>query len=187
MSAFFLESGWFWGILSIFLAFVGFAGSRGTGKKAFLFGGVGAGILTAALGAYLVLGVPTDRKAVRASIDGLAVAIANNDVDGVLKFVSQDASRTRRLANYQLRLAKIEWTKVRDYKLLELNHHMSPPRALVRFRGTVSGTAGALEGASFTVVVEFTSVELRKDSDGIWRVTDNCEFNYPGFQTGGSD
>ncbi|MCF0234618.1 MAG: hypothetical protein HUK22_06525 [Thermoguttaceae bacterium] len=183
MPDFLFESVAFWGATAACAVVGGYVVGTGVGKRWPLFAGVALGMALAALGSALVFGVQTDRKAARRTIEELADRIAANDLQGVLGLVSEDAPRARGLAIRHLSYVQIEWTKIREFEILEINRHKSPPKARVAFRGTVSGRTSDLD-APFTVIINFREVELRLEN-GVWRVTDKCEFEYPGYSTDG--
>jgi len=185
-SALLTESLLFWAVVAASCAFCGFALATGLAKRQYAVGGACVAFGLLALGIVLVFFVDTDAKSVRRSIDGLADAVARNDVEGVLALVSPDAERTRGLASSHMKLANIERAKVSDYKLLEITRATSPPRARVSLRGVVSGKSSSFDAYPFTIIVDFTQVELRLGQDGVWRVTDECEFRYPGYATEGA-
>ena len=185
MTTLFTESILFWLIAASACAFCGFALSTGLAKRQYAVGGVCFALCLAALGVVLVYCVDTDAKSVRRSIDGLVEAVGRDDVEGVLSFVAPDANRTRLLATFNMGLADVERAKISDFKVLEITRTTSPPRARVSLRGVVAGKASSVETYPFTVVVDFTKVELRLGLDGVWRVTDECEFHYPGYSTEG--
>ena len=181
-----------WIVIAVAIAGIGVSFYKGLNKIAFLWGGLVGAVLALALGVVCVFFVQTDAKAVKQTILDLATAVRNNDVEAVCSFIASTATRTERNARFSMGLAKIERTKITDYRLIELNQYTSPPKAIIACRATVSGTSSHSatfgDGANvpFTVIVAFTSVELRKEEDGKWRVTDECEFKYPGFATEGS-
>lgn len=181
MIALFTESLLFWLLCVGFAAGFGFALWLGTRRKRTLILGLGATLATACLGAFCLCCVETDRKAVRRTIDALAVAVDADDVDATLALVSPTAFKTRLKARAHMGLARIEWAKVRDLEIVEINRYTSPPRAVVRFRGSVGGRVAGFDSARFTVVVDFSEVELREEEPGVWRVTDRCHFSYPGY------
>ena len=182
----FTENIFVWMIVAFALVFTGYAIAKGTNKIAWLWSGVGAGALAIVLGVVFVYFVQTDAKRVRRTITELSLAVRSNDVDKVCSFVAKSAERTKRNARVSMAMATIDATKITSYKLEELNRSTSPPRARVSFRATVSGKSQFVDAYPFTVVVDFTVVELRLEKDGVWRVTDNCEYRYPGFATEGS-
>ena len=185
MTTLLTESILFWLGVASACAFSGFALSTGLAKRRYAVGGVCAALCLSALGVVLVYFVDTDAKSVRRSIDGLVDAVGRDDVEGVLAFVAPNANRTRRLATFNMGLADVERAKISDFKVLEITRTTSPPRARVSLRGVVAGKASSVETYPFTVVVDFTKVELRLGLDGVWRVTDECEFHYPGYSTEG--
>ncbi len=179
MPAFLTENVLFWAVAAAGLVAFGGALSRGTGKKAFLWLGAALGVSAAGLGLYLVFCVPTDRKAIRETIFETAAAVANNDIEGVARRLDPDEYRLGRAAERALERAEVEWAKVRDFEIREINYHTSPPRAIVSFRASAGGADENGE-FPFTVVLHFTEVELRRDADGAWRITDRCEFRLVG-------
>ena len=181
MIALFTESFLFWLLCVGFAAVFSFALWTGTRRKPLLILGLCATLTTAFLGAFCLYGVETDRKAVRRTVEALADAVDRDDVDAALELVSATAFKTRFKARAHMGLARIEWAKVRDLKIVEINRHMSPPRAVVRFRGSVGGRISGFDASRFTVVVDFSEVELREEEPGVWRVTDRCHFSYPGY------
>lgn len=181
MLALLTESVFFWSVCVAFAAIFSFVLGKATNHKSLLFLGLTATLATALLGAFCVFCVETDRKAVRRTVLALGEAVGQDDVDATLNFVSPTALKTRLKARAHMALAEIEWAKVRDLEIVEINRYTSPPRALVRFRGSVGGRVVGFDSAKFTVVVDFSEVELREEEPGVWRVTDRCRFSYPGY------
>ncbi len=186
MTTLFTESILFWLIVVIACAFCGFALSTGLAKRRYAVVGVCGALCLSALGVVLVYFVDTDAKSARRSINGIVEAVGRDDVEGVLAFVASNANRTRRLATFNMGLADVERAKISDYKTLEITRTTSPPRARVSLRGVVAGKVNSFETYPFTIVVDFTKVELRLGADGVWRVTDECEFHYPGYSSEGA-
>lgn len=177
-----LESFLFWSIAGTCVLVFGYALSQATGKRWFTFAGLGAGALTVAVGAFLVYFVKTDEKLIRESISAIENSVRNNDPDGVLKYVSEKAFKTRMLVDQNLRSVEIESAKVSNFKILELNRTTSPPRAIVSLRGSAKGKVNVSGGGllvmsvgpyPFNGIADFSTVELRREQDGVWRVTDN--------------
>ncbi len=181
MIALFTESFLFWLLCVGFAAGFTFALWVGTRRKSMLILGLSATLATTFLGAFCLCCVETDRKAVRRTVEALAAAVDADDVDATLALVSPTALKTRFKARAHMGLARIEWAKVRDLEIVEINRYTSPPRALVRFRGSVGGRVSGFDASRFTVVVDFSEVELREEEPGVWRVTDRCRFSYPGY------
>ncbi len=138
------------------------------------------GILVLFTGIYSVYFFKTDRKDVRDTVYKLAAAVGDNNLDEVLKYVDPKARETCEKARVHMNLAVIDWAKVRDFKIDNINFFTSPPTAHVRFDGSVSGKVKQF-GSPFLIKVHFSDVELFKDSDGKWYVTDRCTFSYPGY------
>ncbi len=181
MIALLTESVFFWSVCVAFAAGFTLATWLGTRRKASLFIGLAATFATAALGAVCLFCVETDRKAVRRTVLALAEAVGRDDVDATLSLVSPSALKTRLKARTHMALAEIERAKVRDLEIVEINRFTSPPRAVVRFRGSVGGRVLGFDAAKFAVVVDFSEVELREEEPGVWRVSDRCRFGYPGY------
>lgn len=181
-----------WIIVAVALLGIGVSFYKGLNKPTFLWGGLGGAVLALALGVACVFFVQTDAKRVKQTIFDLAAAVQSNDVEAVCSFLAENANRTERNARFNMGLARIDRVKISEYRLVELNRYTFPQKAIVACRATVSGVSAHSatfgEGAQvpFTVFVVFTSVELRKEGDDKWRVTDECEFKYPGFSTEGS-
>lgn len=175
------ESVFFWSVCVAFAAGFTLATWLGTRRKSLLFFGLTLTLITATFGAICLFYVETDRKAVRRTVLALADAVGRDDVDATLSLVSSSALKTRFKARTHMALAEIEWAKVRDLEIVEINRYTSPPRAVVRFRGSVGGSVLSFDSAKFTVLVNFSEVELREEEPGVWRVTDRCKFSYPGY------
>ena len=177
-----LESFLFWSIAGTCVLVFGYALSQATGKRWFTFAGLGAGALTVAVGAFLVYFVKTDEKLIRESISAIENSVRNNDPDSVIEYVSEKAFKTRMLVDQNLRSVEIESAKVSNFKILELNRTTSPPRAIVSLRGSAKGKVNVSGGGllvmsvgpyPFNGIADFSTVELRREQDGVWRVTDN--------------
>ncbi|MDO5581888.1 MAG: hypothetical protein Q4G69_12225 [Planctomycetia bacterium] len=175
----FLESIWIWGVLAAFIAIAGWVIFKNTGKLLpfGLFILIAAAVL--GTGFVLVFCVKTDRKEIRATILNIAGSVAKNDVPGVCEYIVPDAKKTIRKARFHMSLVELEWSKVRDFKILSINYFTSPPIAHVSFTGTVGGQVRASDYKFTTAPVHFIDVELIKDGDR-WLVTDRCNFQYPG-------
>lgn len=169
--------------LFIAAAFVatGYALTTGTTKKIFMKLGIVAALATIVAGVVCVYFVQTDEKRIRRTIEEMRVAIIAGDINKVLSFVEEDALKVRVAANVYVDpgKAQIKNIKVSDFKVNELNRMSSPPRARVSFRASASGVATGEWGGPFTTLVDFDLVELRLESDGVWRVTDNVNFGFP--------
>lgn len=136
--------------------------------------------LTAAAGVYSVYFLKTDRKEVRKTIFNLADAVGRNDLDAVIGLIDPKARETCQKARVHMNLAVIDWAKVRDFNIDDINYYTSPPSAHVHFDGSVGGKVKQFN-TDFVIKVHFTDVELFKGSDNVWYVTDRCTFSYPGY------
>jgi len=186
MSTLLTESLAFWLVVAGACFFCGFALATGLAKRQYMFVGGVVALCLLTVGIVLVFFVDTDAKSVRRSIDALVAAVGRDDVEGVLEYVAPNAERTRRLATFNMGLANIERAKIGNFKIREITRTTSPPRARVSLRGVVAGKAASFDAYPFTVMVDFTKIELRLGQDGVWRVTDECEFRYPGYATEGA-
>ena len=178
-----------WIIVAVALLGIGVSFYKWLNKPAFLWGGLGGAVLALALGAVCVFFVQTDAKRVKQTVFDMAAAVERNDVEATCSYLAESATQVERLARTNMALAKIERVKVSDYELVELNRFTSPPKAIVSCRATASGVSsnsaifGAGSQVPFTVYLIFTAIELRKEADGQWRVTDECQFKTPGGQS----
>ncbi|MDD3586695.1 MAG: hypothetical protein PHQ75_05890, partial [Thermoguttaceae bacterium] len=113
----FLENIWIWLALAVACVAVGWSFSQGLGSVKPLLIGAGLAMVTLGLGLFLVYGFQTDRQKVIATVQSLAKAVADNDIEKVCSFVEPQARETLDKAKYHMGLVKIEWTKVRDLKV----------------------------------------------------------------------
>ena len=167
-----------WIVVAAAIFAVGYAVATGTNKKAFLFSGIGGAVAALLLGVFCVYFMPTDEKAARKTINEIKKAVMANDLGGTLAYVDDDATKTRALARTYVGNVQFRGIKITNFKVDEINRLTSPARARVSFRVGASGTYSSEWGAaSFSTLVDFSVVELRLGSDGIWRVTDNLRFS----------
>ena len=173
---------WVWIVAAGFLFFIGTILFSQTGNlKSFSLFLIGA-VLVLGLGVVMVYFVKTDRKEIKKTIFDLAAAVERNDIDAVLAGIDGSAGKTIAKATHHLGLAKIEKAAVSQFSIRGINQFTSPPTAQVSFNGAVRGTVSAsMLSSPFAVIVRFESVELVKNDDGVWRVTDQCIFKYPGY------
>ncbi len=181
MSSIIFESVIFWAIITITFSAFGGCFYCVLGKKKIGVILLVAAIISIIVGYICIMKIQTDRKMVRQTILNLAAAIEQNDVERVISYLTFDAESTKQKARYHMGLAKIEWTKIRDFKIISINNYTSPPMAHVQFTGTVSGTTSGYFNGRFTIPVHFIDVELLKEDDGKWYVTERCEFKYQGY------
>lgn len=175
----FFESFVLWIAIAVGLVVVGWALAQGTTKRSFAIAGFGVGLAALALGAILVFVVDTDPKSIRRTIRAMESAAERNDADGVLQYVSKNASVTRRFVNKEMRAVRIDMVKASGVKIDELNKTTSPARARVSLRIAVQGQGRDWGEYPFSTLVEVDMVELRQEPDGVWRVTDKVELGRP--------
>lgn len=169
-----------WALIATGLVLTGGAFAKGTNKNAFLWQGLVAGVVALLVGVVCVYFVQTEEKKTRATIYAIADAFERNDADAVCALLSRDSTKVKPLArSYLENLATVEKTKVTDFQVLEINKTTSPPRARVSIHATASGKARGIDSYPFFVSVDFPMIELRKEQDGVWRVTDNIEYSSP--------
>ena len=176
-----------WALIATGLVLVGYAFAKGTNKTTFLWQGVITGVLAVIVGIVCVYFVQTEEKQVRATIYAIAEAAERNDPDAVIALLSRDAQKTtnptgvKGIVKWAFKLATVEKTKVTNFKILELNLATSPPRAKVSLRASAQGKSQGTDAYPFFTIVEFPMIELRKEQDGVWRVTDNIEYLTPQY------
>ena len=170
-----------WLLIAVAFVVVGYAFTAGTTKKIFMKLGIVAALATIVVGVVCVYFVQTDEKRIRRTIDEIRVAVIAGDVEDALRHVEADAMKVRVAASMYVdpQSVNVERITVSTFKLNELNRMSSPPRARVSFRASASGVATGEWGGPFTTLVDFDLVELRLESDGMWRVTDNVHFGFP--------
>lgn len=180
MIPYFTTNIWIWVGLGAFFIAAGFVLFSVRGKFRFALGGIAVGLAVVLVGLAIVFFLPTDRKAIRSVIYGVADAVEKNDIDRVVSYLDSTATQTAAKAVHHMGLARIDRANVRQFNIKSVNFYTSPPTAVVAFNGSVAGHE-KMFGSSFTVVVHFDEVELVKGADGNWRITNRCVFRYPGY------
>ena len=175
LSSLFFESFLFWIVVGTCLFIVGYAFSQGLGQRKYAFAGLALGLAFVGIGAFLVFAVKTDPKSIRKTIFAVEKAVENNDSDELEKYIAKDAVFVRRAATNNLTNVHIEKAKISNLKIDEINLSTSPPKAFVSLRGMAQGKDAY--GYPFVVLVQFNVVELRKEQDGVWRLTDHIEID----------
>ena len=174
-----LESFWIWIGLAFVVGALGYMVWMNDPKPRTFGIAVGAVLLVLALGMGLYYGVDTDRKSISRMLTGLAETIEKDDLEGVLKYISPKAMKTRGLARANMGMVRITSAKFKDLKI-EVNELVTPPSARVTFTAVVYWkTKEPIEGFALeTPQLEFVrfDVELDKTNDNSWLVTDNCDF-----------
>ena len=115
------------------------------------------------------------RAEIQRTLDALERAVAKNDVEGALAFVSEDAPQTRALVARNRGAVKIKDAKVSELKITELDLNRTPPSATVAFHFSVKGTANAWPTPvrlPYRLELELEGVEFRRENDGVWRLQD---------------
>lgn len=171
-----------WLFIAAALGITGYSVSAGTGKRFWLAAGVAGALAAIAAGVVCVFFVQTDEKRVRRAIMECAAALQAKDLDRAFQHISPNAEHIRRLAEanlgYVLEFDKI---KISSFQVTEINKMSSPPRARCAFRAAANGKRSGEYSGPFTVLLDFQQVELRQEADGVWRIDDNVEFQYPKF------
>ena len=130
-----------------------------------------AGVLgVALLGVAMVKWVPTQRKAVAATIYDTAKAIEANDLDGVLKHVMPSDEQTRADADRYMSMIEFSDVKIR-YLEITINHLTSPPTAKATFNVSATGRNRSGQWGQATHPAKLT-VQLLRQPNG-WMITDH--------------
>lgn len=167
-----------WVFMATACGVAGFALSKGTTKRVYFFSGIGAGIVVLAVGIWSVFFLTTDEKRIRATVESAAQAFEENDVEKGLGYFSQEARMMRQQAWKHMSSAELERVKISNFQVEEINRYKSPRAAIASFRCAVRGKcANQYWGAGpFTTLIDFTSVELREETPGEWKITDRIVF-----------
>ena len=138
-----------------------------------------AGLATVATAAGFNLAWERARAQARAELQttlkALERAVAANDVEGALAFVSENATQTRALVARNRGAVKIKDAKLSELKVIELDLNRTPPSATVAFHLSVKGTASAWPTPirlPYRLELELEGVEFRRENDGVWRLQD---------------
>jgi len=184
MFLFFLENIWIWFGLAFVTGAGGYYVFLNDRKIRTLGITVGATVAVLAVGFVLYYSVDTDYKSIDRTLTGLAQAIEQDDLDGILdRYVSRSAKDTQRLARAhvgKMGIIRVTSARFRDLKV-EVNHLTSPPTAQVSFTATIFWVARNL--ADYPTehptpqIVKF-NVELEQGPNRSWLVTDKCKFDY---------
>lgn len=167
-----------WVFMATGCVVAGFAVSKGTTKRVYFLSGIGAGIVVLAIGIWSVFFLMTDEKRIRGVIESAAQAFEENDVEKGIGYFSQEARRVGNLARRHMADVELERVKISNFQIEEINRYKSPPAAIATFRCAVHGkNMNRYWGSGpFTALVDFTSVELREEAPGEWKITDQIEF-----------
>ncbi|MGA2034405.1 MAG: hypothetical protein ABSG68_19340 [Thermoguttaceae bacterium] len=133
----FLESPWpilVFGILAEAILAVALLRS---GRGALLWIMLGAAVVVG-IGLLVERLVVTDRKRVAATIDGVAAALEANNVEAVLRYVSNSSPQLREEAQLRLSQVQLVHVQVRNLEVL-INRLTSPPTAKATFNVFVTG------------------------------------------------
>ncbi len=112
---------------------------------------------------------------IQATLEEIRGAVAENDFERALAFVSENATQTRSLVRRNRDAVKIKDASVSDLKILELDLNGTPPRATVSFKTSVRGTATAWPTPirlPYRIELELDGVEFQREKDGVWRLQD---------------
>lgn len=180
MAAFLTENFWLWLLIGGLFVAAGFVLYSAWGKWRPFAALAALGLTVIAVGAAVVFFLPNDRKTIRRTVERLAEAVENNDIEQVVSLIDSTAGKTVAKAVHHLGLAKIDRAAVNQLQIKSVNYYTSPPTAVVAFNGSVSGHE-KMFGTLFSITVHFDEVELVKNAAGEWKVTDRCFFRYPGY------
>lgn len=178
----FLDSLWVWIGLTIAVAAVGYFVYQYDPRGRTLGIAAGSTVLVFALGLILYYGVDTDRKSISRMLNHLASELEQDDLEGVLSFISPKAEGTRGIARLYMGNYHLTSAKFRNLKF-EVNQLISPPQAKVSFLAVVywktkhpTSDGFAIDTPQFQTV-RF-DIELEKTNNRSWVVTDKCNFDY---------
>jgi hypothetical protein len=140
-----------------------------TGRFVLVWGVVGLGIL---IGGLLVLerAIVTDNERIRETLDGVAAAVAANDLNGVLALIGPEATKVRKLATESLGRIKVREARVNNDLVIVITRQGGAPSALATFTGRIRADVRTETLGHDTYVGRF-SVGLVKEGDK-WLVVD---------------
>ena len=167
-----------WVFMATACVVAGFALSQGTTKRVYFLSGIGAGFVVLALGIWSVFFLMTDEKRIRAVVESAAQAFEANDVEKGLGYFSQEARLISKEARSHMSSVELERVKISNFQVEEINRYKSPRAAIASFRCAVRGKCSNQYWGSgpFTTLIDFTSVELRQEARGEWKITDRVVF-----------
>ncbi|MDR1963932.1 MAG: hypothetical protein LBQ50_09155 [Planctomycetaceae bacterium] len=178
----FLDSLWIWIALTIGAGAIGYFVYQYDPRGRTFGIAIGVPFLVLLIGLVLYYGVDTDRKSISRMLTGLASEIEQDDLDGVLNYISPKASGTRGIARINMGVYRLTSAKFRNLKF-KVNQLISPPLAEVSFLAVVywktkhpTADGFAIDTPQFQTV-QF-NIELEKTNGNSWLVTDKCEFDY---------
>lgn len=116
--------------------------------------------------------VETPREQVEASIEGLADALEDNNIEDTLEYLDSNAEVTREKARWAMGRFHVIRAKVSNLRI-EINELTSPPSATVKFTGTIRATDKKGQYETQVVPVTFTA-KLRQHGDR-WVVTEHTD------------
>ena len=175
----FLENIWIWFGLAFVVGAVGYCLFLNDRQIRTLGIAIGATVAVLAVGFALYYFVDTDRKSITRTLNGLAATIERDDLDGVLeRYVSPRAQRTRSIARFNMGYVRVASARFHDLKTM-VNRLTSPPTAQVSFTATIYWSSKNLAEIPLDrptpQIVKF-NIELEQGPNGIWLVTDKCDF-----------
>jgi len=137
-----------------------------------LWGMAGVLLLTVA-GVLVERLVVTDTEKIEATLHAIAAALEDNDVEGVVQYVSPSAVRSRLRARTAMGQILITDTSIRNLQIT-LNPLTSPPSAEARFDGVIryDFRVGGMGRQFYAAKIV---AELRLE-EGRWLVSDHVEY-----------
>ena len=149
-----------------------------TGRNVVVLAMIGVAILVLG-GVVLEWVVVTEKEEVEATLDGVAAALEDNDLETLLdEYVWTSAAHTRRRAETALQIVEVTRAKIRNLDVI-INRLTSPPTAEVCFDGTVyfRGRQAGIDADRYSA--KFVA-ELRRENDR-WLITDHIEYQMHGL------
>lgn len=159
------------GALLVFGCIVGWITLK---RKAFIWSGVVIGAVS--LGLVIAESViVTDSELINSELDQMAACVRNNDVDGLLKFISKESPHVEAEASIRMGQYMIELCRITSRARPVFEDENPARRAKIRFivfgrakeRATDQSEGSGIRGVELS---------LQKEDDGVWRVTDYLFF-----------
>lgn len=143
-----------------------------SGQKAFLYVLI-VGVLIAAGLIVAERMVVTDRETIQATLEQMARDVASNDQAKVMQHIATSATAIQQQAKSELPRYKFDSMRITQVHKIDVRDTQSPRTATVEFNVMAAGSfqAGA-DLISSNNVPRWVQLELVKEPDGAWRITD---------------
>ena len=164
-----LENYWPWILFGILGEAIVAVALLRTGRGVLLWAMVGV-LAIVLLGVAVVKWVPTERKAVAATIYDTAKALEANDLDGVLKHIMPSDEQTRADADRYMSMFEFSEVKIR-YLEITINYLTSPWTAKATFNVSATGRDRSGQWGQGTRPAKLI-VQLLRQPNG-WMISDH--------------